>query len=159
LERFGLHSFNGTPGAGQGYVDEFDSNGNLLLRLQQGAWMNQPWGVARAPRNFGVFSNALLVAMTGNGAITVFNPNTGQLEGVLRNSSGRAIINSGIHGIAFGTVYSPGPPTRSTSPRASTTSPMACSAASRRIDYRRSGINCGADDHTDDPGKLGAWAM
>jgi hypothetical protein len=101
--------FNGTPGGGQGYVDEFDSSGNLLLRLQRGSWMNQPWGVAQAPANFGAFSGALLVAMTGNGSIAVFNPATGQFRGVLKDSSGQPTLNPGIHGIAFGDSVFTGP--------------------------------------------------
>lgn len=33
-------------GPGLGYVDAFNSSGNLLLRLQNGPWMNAPWGIA-----------------------------------------------------------------------------------------------------------------
>jgi uncharacterized protein (TIGR03118 family) len=95
--------FNGTPGPGQGYVDAFDQNGNLLLRLQQGSWMNQPYGITQAPASgFGPFNYAILVAMTGNGMIAVFNPSTGAFNGFLKNSSGQYLVNQGIRGLGFG---------------------------------------------------------
>ena len=52
-------------GRGLGYVDEFDSLGNLLLRLQHGPWLNAPWGVAQSPASFGQFSNNILVGLFG----------------------------------------------------------------------------------------------
>jgi uncharacterized protein (TIGR03118 family) len=94
--------FNGTPGAGQGYVDAFDTSGKLLLSLAQGSWMNQPWGIAQASANFGQFSKTILVAMTGTGMIAAFNPTTGSFGGILKDSTGQYIVNSGLHGIAFG---------------------------------------------------------
>jgi uncharacterized protein (TIGR03118 family) len=101
--------FNGTPGAGQGYVDAFDENGNLLLSLEHGIWMDQPYGITQAPASgFGAFNNGILVAMTGSGMIAVFNPTTGKFSGVLKNSAGQYLVNSGIHGLGFGggNIYS-----------------------------------------------------
>jgi uncharacterized protein (TIGR03118 family) len=43
-------TYNASSGGGTGYVDIFDTNGKLLLRLQQG-YFNQPWGVAVTPAN------------------------------------------------------------------------------------------------------------
>jgi len=40
------------PGPGLGYVDQFSPNGTLIGRLQHGNWMNSPWGIAMAPRNW-----------------------------------------------------------------------------------------------------------
>ncbi len=94
--------FNGTAGEGQGYIDAFDQNGAVLLRLQQGEWMDQPLGMVKAPTNFGKFSQSLLVAMTGSGVIAAFNPETGAFGGVLEDGSGQPLVNLGIHGIAFG---------------------------------------------------------
>lgn len=104
--------FNGTPGAGQGYVDAFDHNGNLLLRLQQGPWMDQPYGITQAPTSgFGAFNKAILVGMTGSGMIAAFNPTTGNFSGFLKNSSGQYIVNQGIHGLGFGSGSISGGPT------------------------------------------------
>jgi len=59
-------TYNATSGGGTGYVDAFDTNGKLVMRLQNG-WFNQPWGVVASPANFGTFSNMLLVGNTGSG--------------------------------------------------------------------------------------------
>jgi uncharacterized protein (TIGR03118 family) len=94
---------NGTSGPGQGYVDAFDQNGNLLLSLELGSWMNQPYGMVNAPASgFGAASKALLVAMTGSGMIAAFNPPTGKFTGFLHDSSGQPLVIQGIHGIGFG---------------------------------------------------------
>lgn len=90
--------YNGTSG---GYVDAFDTNGNLLLSLAQGAF-SEPWGIAQAPAGFGGFSKTLLVGNTASGLIAAFNPTTGQLLGVLKNSSGQKIAIPGLWGIEFG---------------------------------------------------------
>jgi uncharacterized protein (TIGR03118 family) len=95
-------TFSPPPPATGGYVDAFNAAGTLLLTLQNGAWFDEPWGVALAPANFGAFSSALLVGNTGSGAIAAFNPKTGKFVGVLENSSGKPILNPGLWAIYFG---------------------------------------------------------
>jgi|SRR5579871_153320 len=95
-------AFAPNSNAAVGAVDAFDTNGNLLLRMQNGVWFNQPWGIAQAPSNFGFFSNALLVGNTGSGTIMAFSPTTGTFLGVLHNSSGKPIALPGLWGISFG---------------------------------------------------------
>jgi uncharacterized protein (TIGR03118 family) len=102
---------NGAPGAGLGYVSAFDADGTLLLSLQHGNWMNAPWGIALAPANFGKFSHTLLVGQLGSGVITAFHPLTGNLLGVLKNSSGKAIVNNGLWALDFGNGGLAGPTT------------------------------------------------
>jgi len=104
-------TFTAAPGAGNGYVDAFDPTGKLLLSLQHGNWMNEPWGIALAPASFGAFSKALLVGNTGSGEISAFNPTTGTFEGMLKNSAGKAIANSGLWAIYFGGGGASGPTT------------------------------------------------
>jgi len=65
------------PGAGNGYVDIFDTSGNFVRRLISNGALNSPWGLALAPTNFGTFSGALLVGNFGNGKINAFDPATG----------------------------------------------------------------------------------
>jgi uncharacterized protein (TIGR03118 family) len=89
-------------GSGLGYVDAFSPSGTLLLSLQHGNWMNEPWGIAMAPASFGAFSKMLLVGNTGSGEIAAFNPTTGTFEGFLKNSAGKAITNAGLWAIYFG---------------------------------------------------------
>jgi hypothetical protein len=46
---------------GLGFVDVFTPNGNLMMRVESGPWLNAPWGVALAPSSFGELSNRLLI--------------------------------------------------------------------------------------------------
>lgn len=48
-------------GPGHGFVDVFDTNGNLLQRLISMGTLNSPWGMAWAPSGFGPFTGDLLV--------------------------------------------------------------------------------------------------
>jgi uncharacterized protein (TIGR03118 family) len=91
------------PGAGQGLVNIFDLNGTLQKHLvSTGAQLNSPWGVALAPATFGTLSNALLVGNFGDGKINAFNATSGDFIGAVSDSTGAAIVNSGLWGIAFG---------------------------------------------------------
>ena len=88
-------------GRGLGYVDKFDSGGHLLLRLQHGPWMNAPWGVAKAPVDFGLFSDRILVGQFGSGEIAAFDAGTGEFRGRLHSEKGPLAIE-GLWAIAFG---------------------------------------------------------
>jgi uncharacterized protein (TIGR03118 family) len=88
-------------GRGFGFVDEFDSAGNLLRRFQHGPWLNAPWGLAMSPAGFGQFSNNLLVGNFGSGEIAAFDPNTGEFLGRLHSERGVLVID-GLWAIAFG---------------------------------------------------------
>jgi uncharacterized protein (TIGR03118 family) len=89
-------------GAGLGFIDVFDIDGNLMQRLAQGGPLNAPWGVAQAPGNFGTFSNDILVGNFGDGTINAFDPNTGAFIGPLINTDGSPLLQHGLWGIAFG---------------------------------------------------------
>jgi uncharacterized protein (TIGR03118 family) len=93
-------TYNKTTGGGTGAVDVFDTNGKLLLRLEDG-WFDQPWGVTVAPANFGAFSGMILVGNTGNGVIGAYNTK-GAFQGFLKNSGGKAIVLPGLWGLEFG---------------------------------------------------------
>jgi uncharacterized protein (TIGR03118 family) len=89
--------------AGQGIVDAYDLNGNLISRLvSAGGTLNAPWGVAIAPAGFGNFGGDLLIGNFGDGKINAFNALTGAFQGTLTDISGNPIVNSGLWGIAFG---------------------------------------------------------
>jgi uncharacterized protein (TIGR03118 family) len=89
-------------GPGNGYVDVFDLNGNLLTRLVSGGALNSPWGVAQAPANWGAFGGAILVGNFGDGTINVFDPASGNQLGTLQNASGTPISVTGLWAILFG---------------------------------------------------------
>ena len=91
-----------TPGAGLGLVDRFDEAGNLLGRFASpGGVLNAPWGVALAPADFGVFSNAILIGNFGDGLINAFAPN-GTFLGALADTLGQPIVIGGLWGLEFG---------------------------------------------------------
>jgi uncharacterized protein (TIGR03118 family) len=91
-----------TDGAGLGYVDVFDANGNLLRRVASQGALNAPWGLALAPSNFGAFSNDLLVGNFGDGTINAYDPATGTFVGMLDDTSGNPLVIDGLWGLDFG---------------------------------------------------------
>jgi len=96
-------SFAATSGASGGFVDIFDEEGNLLKQLAHGAPLNQPWGFAVAPDNFGELSNTLLVSNnTNTGTINAFNAVTGQFVGALKDVNGDVIHINQLWAIQFG---------------------------------------------------------
>ena len=97
-------------GAGNGFVDVFDFNGNLLSHLISNGALNSPWGVALAPANFGAFPGALLVGNFGDGTINAFDPVSGAQLGTLQNISGTAITIPGLWALIVGNGKSGGDP-------------------------------------------------
>ncbi|HSZ62051.1 MAG TPA: TIGR03118 family protein [Terriglobales bacterium] len=86
-----------------GYVDIFQEDGTFVKTLASGAPLNQPWGFAVAPKNFGPLSNSLLVSNnTNSGTINGFNLQTGQFVGTVKDTSGKTIIIDQLWGIEFG---------------------------------------------------------
>jgi uncharacterized protein (TIGR03118 family) len=108
---FGIQDINGmvyvayaipNVGAG-GYIDLFTEDGILVKTLIQGKTLNQAWGIAAAPGNFGPLSNTLLVSNNSvDGTINAFDPITGKLVGTMKDASGKPIVLNNLWGIAFG---------------------------------------------------------
>ncbi len=108
---FGIRDINGlvyvtyaipNVGAG-GYVDVFKEDGSFVKTLIQGLPLNQAWGIAAAPPNFGPLSNTLLVSNNSvDGTINAFDPITGRFVGTIRDREGRKIVLNNLWGIAFG---------------------------------------------------------
>jgi uncharacterized protein (TIGR03118 family) len=96
-------SFASSSGGPGGYIEIYSESGVFLKRLAQGGALNQPWGFAIAPRNFGPFSNTLLVSNNTNaGSINAFNSVTGQFVGTIRDTDGKDIVIPQLWGIEFG---------------------------------------------------------
>jgi uncharacterized protein (TIGR03118 family) len=89
-------------GAGNGAVDQFDTAGHLIKRIATGGVLNAPWGMVMPPANFGVASGQLLVGNFGDGALNMFNPTTGALEGPLLQTNGSPFVQKGLWGLLFG---------------------------------------------------------
>ena len=97
-------------GDGFGFVDAYDTAGTFLARVASRDALNAPWGMALAPANFGRFSNKLLVGNFGDGRINVFDPQTFEPKGHLKNTKGKAVVIDGLWGIGFGNNGQAGPP-------------------------------------------------
>ena len=90
------------PGDGNGYVNEFDADGNLVRRFASRGTLNAPWGVVRAPASFGAFGGDLLVGNFGDGRISTFDFTTGEFRGQLQKPNGKAIEIEGLWALVFG---------------------------------------------------------
>ena len=93
---------NDVSGAGNGAVNVFDLQGNMLQRIAAGGPLNSPWGVAIAPANWGAFGGALLVGNFGDGKINAFDLKTGNALGALQDATGKPIVIQGLWATIFG---------------------------------------------------------
>ena len=86
-----------------GFVDIFDTAGNLVKHFAVDGPLHSPWGIAQAPGNFGPLSNAILISNnTSRGRINAFNPETGAFLGPLRDATGHPIEIDEVWAIQFG---------------------------------------------------------
>ena len=92
------HDDDAAPG--NGFVDVFAPNGDLLQRFASEGRLNSPWAVTLAPSTFGQFAGDILVGNFGDGRINAFDPATGQFLGQLETSHGPLIID-GLWGLRF----------------------------------------------------------
>ena len=100
---------NAAAREGSGSVIVFDTEGELVMRFEQGPWMNAPWGIVQASDKFGDYSNHLLVGNAGSGRIATFDPNSGLFTGYLVTRRGSPITVQGLHGLGFGNDGPAGP--------------------------------------------------
>src|SRR4029450_3102866 len=98
-------------GEGFGFVSVFGTDGSFHDRVASAGALNAPWGLARAPANFGKFSGDLLVGNFGDGRIHAFrNGEDGWEEhGVMKGTDHRPIEIDGLWGIGFGNGAASGP--------------------------------------------------
>ena len=85
-----------------GYVDVYTTGGRLIRRLASRGPLSAPWGMVRAPRDFGPFGGALLVGNFGDGRIHAYDPASGRLLGTLRRPAGGDVVIDGLWGLRFG---------------------------------------------------------
>jgi uncharacterized protein (TIGR03118 family) len=89
-------------GDGLGFVDIFSTSGKLQGRLEHGDWFNSPWGVVWTPRDFGEFSNVILVGNFGSGKIAAFNGFSKEFIGFVRNPDNSVLSINGLWSLTFG---------------------------------------------------------
>jgi uncharacterized protein (TIGR03118 family) len=114
---FGIHNIGGKlyvtfakqgPGKGDdaarpgnGFVDVFSPNGDLLQRLVSRGRLDSPWAVTLAPPTFGTFGGDILVGNFGNGRVNAYDPMSGEFQGELSNPVGGPITIDGLWGLRF----------------------------------------------------------
>jgi uncharacterized protein (TIGR03118 family) len=114
---FGIHNIGGKlyvtfakqgPGKdddaarpGNGFVDVFSPNGDLLQRLVSGGRLDSPWAVTLAPATFGAFGGDILVGNFGNGHIDAYDQTTGAFQGELSSPQNGPITIDGLWGLRF----------------------------------------------------------
>ena len=89
-------------GDGLGFVDIFSTTGKFQGRLEHGDWFNAPWGVVWTPRDFGEFSNTILVGNFRSGWIAAFNGFTKKFIGFVRNPDNSLVFIDGLWSLTFG---------------------------------------------------------
>jgi len=96
-------------GAGNGFVSEFDLNGNFIQRIASSGTLDSPWGMAIAPTSFGSFAGDLLVGNFGDGEISAFDlAKNNAFAGQLTDPNGAPIAIDGLWGITVGNNGSAG---------------------------------------------------
>lgn len=88
-------------GAGFGFVELFTPSGKNIGHLEHGDWFNAPWGVVWTTRDFGEFSNAILVGNFRSGWIAAFNGFTRKFIGFLKNPNDSLVTIDGLWSLAF----------------------------------------------------------
>lgn len=87
---------------GNGFINVFDTSGNLLRRFASNGTLNSPWGLTMAPPSFGAFGGTLLVGNFGDGHINAFDPISGAFLGQLEDTNGLPIKIEGLWDLRFG---------------------------------------------------------
>jgi len=98
-------------GDGNGYVEIFTPSGKHIGHLEHGSWLNSPWGVVWTPRDFGVFSNTILVGNFKSGWIAAFNGFTYKFIGFVKNPDDSLLTIDGLWSLTFGNGATAGPST------------------------------------------------
>jgi uncharacterized protein (TIGR03118 family) len=98
-------------GDGLGFVELYEPTGRHIGHLQHGPWLNAPWGVVWTPRDFGLFSNSILVGNFGSGKIAAYNGFTREFIGLVDNPDGSILSIDGLWSLTFGNDATAGPAT------------------------------------------------
>jgi uncharacterized protein (TIGR03118 family) len=108
LQNAAMH--DDVAGAGNGFVDVFDTSGRFIKRFASQGTLNSPWGVAMAPSTFGDFAGNILVGNFGDGRIGAFDATTGAFKGQLQTDLGTPLTINGLWGLEFGNGVTAGDP-------------------------------------------------
>jgi uncharacterized protein (TIGR03118 family) len=103
-------------GDGLGFVELFTPAGKHIGHLEHGDWFNAPWGVVWTTRDFGEFSNAILVGNFRSGWIAAFNGFTHKFIGFVKNADNSLMFIDGLWSLTFGNDGDPAPPKNGAGP-------------------------------------------
>lgn len=85
-----------------GFVDVFNTDGTLAQHFAVHGPLHSPWGIAKAPADFGPMSNAILISNnTSRGRVNAFDA-SGNFLGPLLDTNGKPIEIDNVWGIQFG---------------------------------------------------------
>ncbi|HZQ20942.1 MAG TPA: TIGR03118 family protein [Terriglobales bacterium] len=110
MAAFGIQDINGVvfvswaptnEGPG-GYINMYKEDGTLIGPFTQDKHLNQPWGFAVAPPNFGRLKNALLISNNNDHGTIVAYDALGRFVGYLRDEQDRPIVIDQLWAIGFG---------------------------------------------------------
>jgi uncharacterized protein (TIGR03118 family) len=89
--------------AGDGVVDIFDTNGNMIQTfvMQGDMHTNAPWGVVVPPAGFGAFAGDVLVGNFGDGVLNAYTPAGAFIDSV-KDAGGNVITNLSLWDLVFG---------------------------------------------------------
>jgi uncharacterized protein (TIGR03118 family) len=90
------------PLPAEGRLAEFDHHGKVIAAWHGRGKLFYPWGVAKAPDNFGLYSGCLLVGNFGDGTIVAFHPKWRVALDYVRDQHGRRVVNEALWGLQFG---------------------------------------------------------
>ena len=110
MSAFGIRDINGVvwvawapaDGSAGGYVDLYKEDGTLIGPFTKDWHLNQPWGFAVAPSNFGKLSGALLISNNNDEGTIVAYDWKGNFIDYVRDMHGRKIIIDQLWAIDFG---------------------------------------------------------
>jgi uncharacterized protein (TIGR03118 family) len=86
----------------EGRLAEFDGSGQLIATWRGRGYLNYPWGVAMAPKDYGLYAGCLLVGNFGDGTVVAFHPRHKVALDYVRDDRGRRVVLDGLWGLQFG---------------------------------------------------------
>jgi uncharacterized protein (TIGR03118 family) len=90
------------PGAGNGFVSVFDTNGSFIARVASAGTLNSPWGLTIAPASFGSLAGDLLVGNFGDGRINAYSLVSPAFDGQLMMPNGQPLSIDGLWALTTG---------------------------------------------------------
>ncbi|MFT3817888.1 MAG: TIGR03118 family protein [Rubrivivax sp.] len=104
---FAMYGRHVAPGGTQappaeGRLVEFDAGGQPVARWYGRGFLNYPWGVAKAPDDYGLYAGCLLVGNFGDGTVVAFHPTLRVALDYVRDAGGRKVVIDGLWGLQFG---------------------------------------------------------